>query len=116
MKRVQPWPASPLSTLHIGERDTRDTQGTPDTTDAVLGAAGDKFEDRIGSMDEEAGSAALTNGLWVAGLLLAGYKGNAARVVRVFTQQADPASGLATRRHASSHVTDPGLLCPSMRA
>ena len=62
--------------------------------------AGDKFEDRIGSMGDDSVSAALTNGLWVAGLVLAGYKGNASRVVRVFTQQADPSSGLATRRHA----------------
>ena len=113
---MQPWPAPPPSALHIGERDTRDTHDTPDATDAVFGAAGDKFEDRIGSMEEEAGSAALTNGLWVAGLLLAGYKGNAARVVRVFTQQADPSSGLATRRHAATHITDSRLLCPSMRA
>ena len=71
---------------------------------ASLLGAGEKFEDRIGSMGDDSVSAALTNGLWVAGLVLAGYKGNASRVVRVFTQQADPSSGLATHRHVDKFL------------
>ena len=61
--------------------------------------AGDTFQREIGAMPEDSDKPPpLSSALLAAGLILSGHKGKARRVVRVFTQQADPSRGEQTNR------------------